>query len=482
MAIAETSLTAETPMPAPLARSGRWRATVKVWLIVGFFALHVPLALGMKSFKPLSTAHALAAVALGLGVAVFSRQLAHAAYVAAYVVGSEALWRMTKAEVFWEFGKYATVAVLLAAVVRQGRLRGWGQPALYFALLLPAAMIPLTAENLSAAREMISFNLSGPLALTACVLYFRQLKITREQLITLCSAYLAPVIGMVTVILFKMKGVELTFGGQSNTQTSGGFGPNQVSAALGLACLIAFLVVVDRAVRWELRTLLFAGLLLFAAQSALTFSRCGLYYAGASILAAAVCLVRNPRQALQLAGVAGAVVAIFYFLIFPQLDAFTGGALSARFQKTQLTGRDEIMMADVKLMMESPILGLGVGMADEAREKYYDSIAAAHTEFTRLLAEHGLAGVAALILLFLMAATSFRQARTVRGRALAAGMAAYSFCFMTGNGMRMALPGFVFGLAAATLLPPAPPAPQPGEAADQPPVDSAPATPGAPPA
>jgi hypothetical protein len=81
-----------------------------------------------------------------------------------------------------------------------------------------------------------------------------------------------------------------------------------------------------------------------------------------------------------------------------------------------------------------------------------------------------------------MAATSFRQARTVRGRALAAGMAAYSFCFMAGNGMRMALPGFVFGLAAATLLPPAPPAPQPGEAADQPPVDSAPATPGAPPA
>ena len=73
----------------------------------------------------------------------------------------------------------------------------------------------------------------------------------------------------------------MKFGRQSNVEASGGFGANQVSALLGMGCIAAFLCLLEGKGRWQLK-LLFIGLMLeFAVQSALTFSRAGIYYAAA---------------------------------------------------------------------------------------------------------------------------------------------------------------------------------------------------------
>jgi O-antigen ligase len=140
-----------------------------------------------------------------------------------------------------------------------------------------------------------------------------------------------------------------------------------------------------------------------------------------------------------------------YYVIYPRLDEFTGGALSARFENTRTTGRTEIMEADLKIMADHPVLGVGVGRGLEARKQYYRGFAA-HTEFTRLLAEHGSLGCVAILLLIIMGVRHLVTSPTTRERALAAAMLAYSFSFMTGKGMRLVLPAFAFGLAATTLV------------------------------
>ncbi|HUJ10917.1 MAG TPA: O-antigen ligase family protein [Verrucomicrobiae bacterium] len=420
--------------------------------VVVFIFLHMPLALLMKFVPAIATLHALLALAIGLKWAWGGRENVKVAYMGAYITGSEVLWRSVGASVFWEFGKYATALLFIVALVRSHRWRLPALPTIYFLLLIPATILTVFQVSFSQAKNMISFNLSGPFALTVSVIFFVQMQLTRRQFLRLMLAFIGPVMGIVAVILFGFATTDITFGHESNVAASGGFGANQVSALLGMACVAAFLCLLDTMLRWELKILLFGLLVEFAVQSALTFSRAGIYYAAASIVAGCILLMRHLRSAIQLTVILGGVFLVGYYVVYPQLDAYTGGALSARFEDTRLTGRAQIMDADLKIMEEYPVLGIGIGQAMSERAKFFRGFAA-HTEFTRLLSEHGSFGCIALVLLVAMGIRNVVVARTNRGRAVAASLVAYSFCFMSGNGMRMVLPSFVFGLASVSLVP-----------------------------
>lgn len=423
------------------------------WIaIVLFIFLHMPLALLMKRMPALGTLHALLVLAIGMKWAWSGRELIKVAYVGAYIAGSEVIWRAVGASVFWEYGKYALVLVFVLALVRSHRLKFPMLPTAYFLLLIPATLLTVFQVSLSEAKNMISFNLSGPLALAVSVLFFMRLQLSRRQFLRLLVAFIAPIAGMVALILLGLTTTDVTFGHESNAAASGGFGANQVSALLGMGCVAAFLCTLDDKLRWGLKVLFFGLVLEFAMQSALTFSRAGVYYATASIVAGCVLLMKHLRSALPMAAILGALFLFAYYVVFPRLDEYTGGALSARFENTHLTGRAEIMDADLQIMAEHPIFGIGVGQAMSERARFYREFAA-HTEFTRLLSEHGGFGCVAALLLVTMGIRNIMVAPTNRGRAVAASLVAYSFCFMSGNGMRMVLPAFVFGLAAVTLAP-----------------------------
>ena len=423
------------------------------WIAVTFFIfLHIPIALLMKFVPALGTIHALLALAVGVKWAWSGRALAKVAYVGAYITGSEIIWRSVGASVFWEYGKYAVVLLFVVALFRSRHLQFPLLPTLYFLLLIPATLLTVFQVDLSEARNMISFNLSGPLALAVSVVFFMGLKLNRRQFLRLLIALIAPMVGIVAIILLGFATTDVAFGHESSAAASGGFGANQVSALLGMGCVAAFLCVLDTKLRWELKVLLFGLVLEFAMQSALTFSRAGVYYAATSIVAGCVLLMRQLRSALQMTVILALFFLLAYYVVYPRLDEFTGGALSERFQNTRLTGRAEIMDADLKIMAEHPIFGIGVGQAMRERARFFRGFAA-HTEFTRLLSEHGSFGCVAALLLVIMGIRNVRVAPTNRGRAVAASLVAYSFCFMTGNGMRMVLPSFAFGLAAVTLVP-----------------------------
>ena len=75
--------------------------------------LHILLALTMRSYKLVSTLHAMVVLAIGVYTALTSEDIKKIIPIIGYITGAEVLWRMTKAGVFWEFGKYATIAILI---------------------------------------------------------------------------------------------------------------------------------------------------------------------------------------------------------------------------------------------------------------------------------------------------------------------------------------------------------------------------------
>ena len=90
--------------------------------------------------------------------------------------------------------------------------------------------------------------------------------------------------------------------------------------------------------------------------------------------------------------------------------SITEGAISKRYGIVggtygerlilDLTGRVEIYNIDLAIFSDYLLTGVGPGQATELRETYgYGKIISAHTEFSRMLSEHGLLGLISLLIL-----------------------------------------------------------------------------------
>jgi O-antigen ligase len=160
-------------------------------------------------------------------------------------------------------------------------------------------------------------------------------------------------------------------------------------------------------------------------------------------------LSRDARARVKIIFLGGLLFVIVTFVVLPRLDTFTGGALSARFENTDSTGRNTIAGADVQIWLENPFFGVGPGESKVEHALYYRTIAT-HTEYTRLLAEHGLFGIVAGLLLFVMAARSFLRIgrmRNINTKALLAPMEVWALLYMIDKAMRLVAPAFTFGLS-----------------------------------
>jgi hypothetical protein len=428
-----------------------------------FLADQVPLALIAATRPEVATVHALATFAVGAWWATSSPRMERVAWVAAYMAGAEVLWRMTGAQTYWEFGKYGAVAIFVLSILRTRKLTPAILPFTYFALLIPSIALTVSAETFSGAREQISFNLSGPLALMVAAWFFSHAQLTGSSVRTMFIAFIGPAIGVATLAAKGTFAGDVVFYNASNMATSGGYGPNQVSAVLGLAAMLALFIALDAGIRTGMRGLMIAVMGWTAAQSALTFSRSGMYMsaAGAGL---AICLLMGDRRfRSKLIPIAVVIFTVGNYFVVPYLDAFTDGAIGERFQDVYLTGRDRMIKADIELWKRNPILGVGPG---EGRAFRGESIMegrvgrmrggppnlAAHTEFSRLLSEHGLLGLAALGVLLFAGFRNVTRMPDRRTQALVAAFGCWSALFMLGDGMRILAPSFVFAIGFAALL------------------------------
>ena len=419
-------------------------------LPIGLLAAHVVLGFLMALSPAVSTAHAVGTALVVLWIGLFGRRLEHVALAAGYAALCDVPWRVTDARFFYEGGKYLVAIALgggLLRLIRTSRLAAL--PIGYVGLLLPSAVLTLISQGPARFRDLISFNLSGPLALAVACAFFLQIRMRWVEVRGVLLAALCPALALLTAVTYRETQVAvLTFGTQSDFQTSGGFGPNQVSTALAVGAMFClFLVLTER--RLPPRLLLGAIGLWFFGQGVFTFSRGGLYDLAGGALC--ILLVALGERSLRWKVLRGALImTVLSLVVFACLNSITDGALSDRFSSTDSTGRNEIAAGDLDLFFDNPLAGVGPGMARYARE---GSGASAHTEFSRMLAEHGILGLAALGILIALIASAVRRAPTVWGRAVSLSLTAFATLAMTNAAMRTAAPAFLFGLGMARIGP-----------------------------
>ncbi|HEX6127079.1 MAG TPA: O-antigen ligase family protein [Pyrinomonadaceae bacterium] len=434
-------------VPAELGISNRF--------IVLFWIIHIPLGPALYSLGPISLIHPAIVFLVGMYWAVRTSSPMHkVALCVTYLVTTEVLWRMAKTPVFWEFGKYGSVVIIIVALAMRGAKRKPFLPLLYFLALVPSCLLTLAEYNLFDARGHLSFNMSGPLSLTAFCLLFANTRMTPKQIMNLLLVGMAPVISIATSTLFyTISAEEITFTTESNFATSGGFGPNQVSSILGIGVFFAVAVLVLFKEQNRLQKILVAALaIFFAMQSVMTFSRSGIYNVIGALLVMLLFHFQNFVDGIKRIVPPLLLAGIFLLLVFPALDKFTGGKLQERFEETGTTNRMEIIESDFAIFADNPVLGVGVGLSRRIRREYAGFSAASHTEFSRIISEHGAFGLMALLCLLAAVFVNFRRQTSILGRAFVAGFAAWSSLYMLNAGMRLAAPGFAIGITFLTIV------------------------------
>lgn len=416
----------------------------RVWTL--FLALHLPLVMAIKLSPLIATAHALASLALGLHCVARFRTPVRAICMMGYVVASEPLWRVGKAMVFHESGKYMMALLAILTLLKFGLPRRADRSALaYFALLLPSILMLPEFD-----RRMISFNLSGPFALAMGTLTLSAARLSPRTLRMLFLTTLGPILGFASMATFStVTTEEINF--YSSKVAAGGLGNNQASSILGLGVLIAFLYVCiarrPRTLRW-----IVAGAGLWCAlQAGLTFSRGGVATAAGAIAAASFFMLQDRRSRAFLVIRLGLIALVATFWAIPLLNSVTSGSFERRFSSSHLTGRDKIIQADIIAFKENPIFGVGPGGSKDYHALTF-SRASTHTEYSRLLAEHGLFGLAALLLLGWMTFKRLNRRAPPAAKAIAAGVTVWTLLFMFHAAMRMAAASFTFALGAAYLM------------------------------
>jgi O-antigen ligase len=418
--------------------------------VIFFILIHIPLAFAFRWNSTISTLHALGTFALGLWFLAHDKYPDRLIYVTAYITGAELLWRAMGASVFWEFGKYSVGLLLLLGLLKYRRMfRADKRPLIYFLLLLPSISLLSVFD-----REMIAFNLTGPFLLAVATMFFSTVQLTGDRMKRIFVALLAPIVGLgfMASYLTSLYAETIQFGMASIRETSAGYGPNQVASMLGLGTLVAFLYLfIDRR-HWGLRLLILGSLVWLLAQATLTFSRGGVWTGIGAAAIGGFYLIRDRRLRGLSVLVIAVVFGVSYFFVFPALTEFTGDTLSARFRSLDTTGRESIIEDDLRAFAEHPVAGVGPGQSRKYHTFYFGR-ASAHTEYSRMLAEHGSLGILSMILLIWMAFGKFTMRIPPNRKAYSVAFVTWALLFMTHSAMRLAAPSFLFGLASATLLP-----------------------------
>jgi hypothetical protein len=423
---------------------------------IGLVILHIPLGVILYQSSFLAYIYPLFIFLLGVYWAYDKRvKIEKVAFVCAYLVGAEVLWRMAESAIFWEFGKYSIVLIMIIALIQRGYMKSPMFPFLYFTFLIPACIVTFVNNSLSDTRGKLSFNLSGPLALFVCCWFFSYVRVNSYQLKKILLTLILPIISIGIVTLFyTVTTPDIQFNNESNFELSGGYGPNQVSSVLGLGafiCLACLLIFKN-----DLKTNIFIGFfaVFFSAQSIMTFSRGGMYSAVGAALAVTLFQLQNLTKTVKRIIPIIGLGLIFLVFIFPYMNDFTGGKLQERYEDRGTTSRFDIVESDLILFMQHPILGTGVGQSKRSREEILGFSAASHTEFSRIISEHGIFGVLSLIALGLTVVYNLKRQRLTSNKAFVVGVICWSGLFMLNTGMRLASPAFLWGISFAVILGP----------------------------
>ncbi|WP_426483891.1 O-antigen ligase family protein [Flavobacterium sp. 2] len=379
--------------------------------------------------------------------------------VCAYLVGVEVFLRMTGGNFNNEYVKFNLVFFMLLGMIYSSFSPSSFIYWFFLILLIPCILITASVDQVNIdVKKLLFFNLSGPVCLGICSIYMYCRRIQFSQLQNILSVMGLPILTTTAYLFLYTPSVrDVVTSTGSNFETSGGFGPNQVSTILGLGIFIFFtqLVLSSKSIK----DIILNGCILafISYRGVVTFSRGGIITGVVMI----VCLLFFLYQFSNAKGKTkfGFVLILTSLMgvgVWTYSSIQTRGLIDKRYankdalgrvKKSALSGREGIMDSEINLFLDNPILGVGAGMGKELRKESGDEVAS-HNEITRMLAEHGMFGIFGLLILFITPLILF-----INNRQHLYCLSFYLFWLLTINhaAMRIAAPAFVYALSLLSV-------------------------------
>lgn len=331
---------------------------------------------------------------------------------AAYVVGSEVVLRMTGGNPLYEISKYGVMAFIFIGMYYSGFSRGAVPYWSFLLLLVPSVVLSAFVLDFDTdIRKAIAFNISGPVCLGVASLYTFRRRISIEQMNNIVLSMGLPIITCMVYLIFYTPDIQdVITGTDSNFETSGGYGPNQVATALGLGMFIFFSrIILESKTKFLLAINLIVALNI-TYRGMLTFSRGGMVTGFLMIVLLLFFLYSksNFRGKVKLNYII-ALVVLAMMITWGYASFQTGGLIDKRYankdatgrvKESRFTGREDVAKDEINTFLKNPIFGVGVGKGAEVREAETGVSVLSHDEITRMLAEHGTLGIFALLILF----------------------------------------------------------------------------------
>lgn len=333
---------------------------------------------------------------------------------AGYVVGSEVFLRMTGGNPLYEISKYSVMIFLFIGMIYTGFSKNATPYWIFLLLLIPSVLLSTFVLNHDTdMRKTIAFNISGPVCLAISSIYNFRRKISLDTVNSILLSMGLPIITTMVYLIFYAPNIrDIVSGTSSNIQTSGGFGPNQVSTILGLGVFIFFsrIILESRTKNMAIINLVIAFIMAY--RGLVTFSRGGMITGFFMIVLLLFFLYfkSSKRGRLKL-NILSIVLAVALVSVWGYSSYQTSGLIEKRYankdalgraKKSNFSGREEIAKGEWETFLKNPIFGVGVGKGVEVRaeKKGKNLTNISHDEITRMLAEHGTLGIIGLLILF----------------------------------------------------------------------------------
>lgn len=430
---------------------------VKNLTYTSLILVHIVIGFLIYIFAKFAVVYGIAILSIGLLLLLKTQNDKNQVlYICGYVIGSEVLLRMTNGFLLYEIAKYSLVFFTLLSIYFSGFSKNSFPYWVFLIVLIPGIIVASYTLNLdSNIKKTIAFNILGPISLGVSAMYCYQRKITLKELDNVLFAIFLPIVSTVTYMFFYTPSIkEIITDTNSNFETSGGFGPNQVSTVLGLGVFVIFTRLLFHTKERLILIINFSLLAMITFRGIVTFSRGGMICSLVMIIVLMMVLFRVTKNTAKIKLIWVIILSLvsFMFIWFYSSNQ-TSGLIDKRYanqdaagrlKESRLSGREAIIESEINLFLDHPFLGVGVGKGKEYRYEITKDAIASHNEVTRMLAEHGAFGILALLILII---TPF--ALYINNRQHIYMLSFFTFWILTINhaAMRLAAPAFVYALS-----------------------------------
>ena len=430
------------------SESSQYIKFVIIHLLIGLLIYFVPFV---------SKLYAISIILVGYRYVVLRKNANNEAlFVAAYIVGAEVFLRMTEGNLFEQFAKYGVMGILLIGMIYRGFSKNALPYWIFGLLLLPAIFLSFFTLNFDTdIRKAITFNIIGPITLMVSAIYCYQRKISFEQIKTIINMLAYPLMAtLVYMYLYTPSVKDVVTNTESNFETSGGFGPNQVSTILGLGIFLFFVKIVLSSKTVLIRNINVLFFVIITFRGIVTFSRGGVITGFVMIIIVVLLLLYYTKSQAKSKVVMLVVFGLFALVgIWSYSSIQTSGLIDKRYANqdargreklSKLTGRERLIESEFKMFLDNPIFGIGVGKNKEYRLETTGIDAASHNEITRMLAEHGMFGLFGLIILLV---TPMALYLNNKQNIFVFSFVVFWLLTINHAAMRLAAPAFIYALS-----------------------------------